>query len=168
MVDKGYDLQFKNGTFKILNASSIEIAFGTKTKGNIFHLNADEKRCLISEIDESWLWHRRMYHVNFDCMVRISSTQVVRDLPKIVKPTNLVCKECQMGKKTRTSFKSKLYSSNGLLDLVHTDLGGPTRVRSMQGDIYFMFLIDDYSKMIWVTFLKEKSEALEKFKIFKD
>ena len=30
-----------------------------------------------------------------------------------------------------------------------------------------MFLIDDYSRMMWATFLREKSEALEKFKIFK-
>jgi len=37
----------------------------------------------------------------------------------------------------------------------------------MQGDRYFMLLIDDHSRMMWVTFLKEKSEVLEKFKIFK-
>ena len=30
-----------------------------------------------------------------------------------------------------------------------------------------MFLIDDYTRMIWVTFLKEKIEAFEKFKAFK-
>ena len=31
-----------------------------------------------------------------------------------------------------------------------------------------MFLIDDYTRMTWVTFLKEKLEAFEKFKIFKE
>lgn len=30
-----------------------------------------------------------------------------------------------------------------------------------------MLLIDDFSCMTWVTFLKEKSKALEKFKVFK-
>lgn len=50
---------------------------------------------------------------------------------------------------------------------MHTDLCGPSRVRSLQGDRYFMLLIDDYSRMMWVTFLKEKSKALEMFKIFK-
>jgi len=30
-----------------------------------------------------------------------------------------------------------------------------------------MLVIDDYSRMIWVAFLKEKSEAFAKFKIFK-
>jgi hypothetical protein len=31
-----------------------------------------------------------------------------------------------------------------------------------------MMIIDDYSKLTWVAFLKEKAEAFEKFKIFKD
>ncbi|GLJ44831.1 hypothetical protein SUGI_0943070 [Cryptomeria japonica] len=33
--------------------------------------------------------------------------------------------------------------------------------------MYSMLLIDDYSRMMWVTFLREKFEELEKFKIFK-
>lgn len=69
---------------------------------------------------------------------------------------NPVCKECQIGKKTRISFKSKQYTADGLLDIVHTGLFGPTNVRSVQGDGYFMLSIDDYSKMLWVVFLREK------------
>jgi hypothetical protein len=30
-----------------------------------------------------------------------------------------------------------------------------------------MLLIDDYTRMTWVTFLKNKSDAFEKFKAFK-
>jgi transposase InsO family protein len=30
-----------------------------------------------------------------------------------------------------------------------------------------MLIIDDYSRLTWVAFLKEKSEALGKFKVFK-
>jgi transposase InsO family protein len=31
-----------------------------------------------------------------------------------------------------------------------------------------MLIIDDYSRLTWVAFLKEKDESFEKFKIFKD
>ena len=37
----------------------------------------------------------------------------------------------------------------------------------MQGDTYFMFFIDDFTRMAWVFFLKEKSEAFDKFKALK-
>ncbi len=30
-----------------------------------------------------------------------------------------------------------------------------------------MLIIDDYSRLTWVAFLKEKAEEFEKFKIFK-
>ena len=30
-----------------------------------------------------------------------------------------------------------------------------------------MLIINDYSRLTWVAFLKEKSEAFEKFKVFK-
>ena len=54
------------------------------------------------------------------------------------------------------------------LEIVHTDLYGPTRTKIMQEGYYFMFLIDDYTRTTWVTFLKEKLESFEKFKIFKE
>ena len=31
-----------------------------------------------------------------------------------------------------------------------------------------MILVDDFTRMMWVTFLKEESEDFEKFKIFKN
>lgn len=116
LVEKGFQLQFKNGKCKIMNRTSLEIATGNQTRGNIFHLNNNEKTCLIAHIDESWLWHKRLCHVNFYCIVKISSTKVVRDLPKIVKPHNPVCKECQMGKQVRTTFKSISEKSKNVLD----------------------------------------------------
>jgi transposase InsO family protein len=53
------------------------------------------------------------------------------------------------------------------LELVHTDLCGPKRTKSLQGESYFMLFIDDFTIMGWICFLKEKSEALNKFKAFK-
>jgi hypothetical protein len=50
---------------------------------------------------------------------------------------------------------------------VYTYICGPTRIKILQGESYFMFLIDGYTRMTWVTFLKNKSEAFEKFKAFK-
>ena len=46
----------------------------------------------------NWLWHRRFCHINFDNIVKVSNTFVVRDLPKITKPTNIIFKECILAK----------------------------------------------------------------------
>ena len=90
--------------------------------------------------------------------------EVVIDLPKIVVPLNSMCKHCQHWKQTRASFKIKEHMTSHPLEIIHTDLCGTTKTKSIQGDHYFMLLIDDYTRMAWVAFLKEKSESFEKFK----
>jgi hypothetical protein len=47
------------------------------------------------------------------------------------------------------------------------DLCGPSRKEGTGKENYFMLIIDDYSRLTWVAFLKEKFEAFEKFKVFK-
>ena len=118
-------------------------------------------------VDESWLWHRRMGHLKFENLLKVSKKGAIRDFKKIVKPLKLVCKHCQHGKQTKASFKAKEHTTSHPLEIVHTDLCGQTITKSLQGEYYFMLFIDDYTRMTWVTFLKQKSEAFEKFKIFK-
>jgi transposase InsO family protein len=108
-----------------------------------------------------------MGHLRFDNMIKASREDAVKDLPNIIKPSNPVCKNFHLGKQTKVRFKTKQYSTSRPLDLVHIDLCGPTRTRSIQREHYFMLIIDGYTKMTWVYFLKEKSEAFGKFKAFK-
>ena len=51
---------------------------------------------------------------------------------------------------------------------MHTDLVGPTTTKGLKGEKYFMLLVDDYTRMTTVCFLKNKSEAFENFKIYKE
>ena len=79
-----------------------------------------------------------------------------------------MCKPCQVGKQNRTQFKSKSFTSTEKpLQLVHMALCGPSRQEGTEKENYFMLIINDYSRLTWVAFLKEKVEAFEKFKIFK-
>jgi hypothetical protein len=59
----------------------------------------------------------------------------------------------------------KEYSTSKPLELVHTNLCGPTRTKCIQGEYYFILFIDDYTGMTWVCFNKEK--YFKKFKAFK-
>ena len=108
-----------------------------------------------------------MGHLNFSNLVKISKKGVIRNLPKIIKPPNHVCRHHLHGKQTRTSFKVKEHTTSQPLEIIHIDLCEPTRTKIIQGEHQFMLLIDDYTRMTWVSFLKEKSEAFMKFKAFK-
>jgi hypothetical protein len=101
----------------------------------------------MGKMDENWLWHKRIVHMKFDNLVKNNTKQVVKDIPKTTKPSNTFCKQCQHGKKSRVSFKTKEYATSKPLELMHTYLCGTTSKKSLQEEIYFVLLIDDYIRM---------------------
>ena len=132
------------------NSSQKIIGKGTRSPGNVYVLDeiAGEKFS-VGRSDNSWLWHKRPAHLNFDNWVKTGRTDAVRGMPRIPKPTNRLCGSCLHGKQVRTTFKPKIHQSTSQpLELVHTDLCGPARIQSLQGERYFMLFIDDYSRMI--------------------
>ena len=82
-----------------------------------------------------------MGHINFDNLVRINKKEVVREMPKISKPTNTICESCQQDKQTKVDFKTKENFASHPLELLHTDLCGPMRTKVLDGELYFMLMI---------------------------
>ena len=77
------------------------------------------------------------------------------------------CVHCLAGKQKRVSFHSHPPSRKSeLLELVHSDLCGPFKVKSKGGALYFVTFIDDHSRKIWVYPLKSKNQVLDVFKQF--
>ena len=143
------------------------IAKGVRTENNVYVLKEDKEECHLRKFYESWLWHRRLVNLNFDHIVKLNNEGAVKDLPRISKPNNFVCESCQMGKLTLAQFKSKSFTSlEKPLQIVHMNLCGPSRKEGTGGEHYFMLVIDDFSRLTWVSFLREKSDAFEKFKKF--
>ena len=68
-----------------------------------------------------------------------------------------VCEGYMSGKQHMEKFvKSKSWRAKTPLHLVHSDLMGPLEHPSISGFMYVLTFIDDYSKRIWVYFLKAK------------
>jgi hypothetical protein len=92
--------------------SSQLVAKGIRTKNNVYVLKEEEEEeCNLRKYDESWLWHRRLGHLNFDHIIKLKNNGAVKYLPKISNPYDFVCKSCQKGKLTHTQFKSKNFPS---------------------------------------------------------
>ena len=59
-----------------------------------------------------------------------------------------------MGRQRIVAFSTSQNNTKGLLDLIHTDVWGPLPVASIGGARYYVAFIDDFSKKVWVYFLK--------------
>ena len=64
-----------------------------------------------------------------------------------------LCKNCQIGKMGKTSFKRKNYDFEEVLELVHTDLCRPIGTKCYSGDKFFILFVDDHSRMMTMMYL---------------
>jgi transposase InsO family protein len=73
-----------------------------------------------------------------------------------------------MGKHHRDSFPvGKSWRATKPLELVHADICGPMQTLSLNKNKYFIIFLDDFSRITWVYFIKEKYDALIIFQQFK-
>ena len=77
------------------------------------------------------------------------------------------CEQCVLGKATQVKFSKLSNTTKETLGYVHSDLWGPTQRESLGGGRYFITFIDNCSRKVWVYILKNKSNALGKFKEWK-
>ena len=87
-----------HGKARLLDDKGHLIGLGKQTKGNLFYLDLGDCSCFISQVEESWLWHRRLCHVKFYNMVKIRKFRKVRGFHNLKKPNVNLCKNCQIGK----------------------------------------------------------------------
>lgn len=65
------------------------------------------------------------------------------------------CEECLACKQHILSFdEGKACGTKGVLELVLGDIFDPMRTTSVAGAKYFLLLVDDFSRKMWIYFLK--------------
>ncbi|GJT51012.1 retrovirus-related pol polyprotein from transposon TNT 1-94 [Tanacetum coccineum] len=129
---------------------------------SISEMAASSPVCLMSRATstKSWLWHRRLSHLNFGTINQLTLHDLVDGLLKFKYNKNHLCSACEQGKSKKASLPPKLVPSTySKLELRHMDLCGPMRVASINGKKYILVIIDDYSRYTWVYFLRTKDEA---------
>ena len=98
-----------------------------------------------ANIDTS-LWHHRLGHISEKGMKMLLSKGKLRELKSIDFD---MCESCILGKQKKASFlKTGKIPKAEKLELVHTDLWGPSSVASLGGLRYYITFIDDLSRKV--------------------
>lgn len=134
---------------------------------NMYKLNTIGGDAYISAADSTEsldIWHRRMGHLNYADVKKLeTSTEGV----KITYSDSKTCIPCIEGKQTRLPFKNEGSRATSQLEVIHSDLCGPMECSSLGGAKYFITFIDDYSRKVFVYFLKNKMDITSVFHNFK-
>ena len=158
---EGHAILFVGGTWKITKGAMV-VARGKKT-GTLYMTTSPRDTIAVAEAGtDTNLWHRRLGHMSEKGMKVLLSKG---KLPKLKSVEFDMCESCILGKQKKVSFlKGGRTPKSKKLELVHTDLWGPSPIASLGGSRYYVTFIDDSSRKVWVYFLKNKSEVFETFK----
>jgi hypothetical protein len=122
---------------------------------------------MMNQNDAAWVWHGRFGHLNFRALRDLGKKQMVSGMP-IIDHVDQVCDGCTLGKQHRVPFpRTSSFRADRGLELVHADLCGQISPQTSGGCSYFLLVVDDFSRYMWVEFLKTKDQALEFFKKIK-
>ena len=78
-----------------------------------------------------------------------------------------MCHSCLCNKSQRLPFGESSLESRGPLDLIYTDVWGPSPIQSIDGFNYYVIFVDHFTKYIWLYPLRLKSDVFTIFRQYK-
>jgi transposase InsO family protein len=160
--ETGYQVLVEHGLMHIRDEERRLLAKVPRSPGRLYVLIVTIARpiCLAARTnDEAWTWHDRFGHANFTALRKMARDELVRGMPTI-KQVDQLCEACLAGKQRRTPFPQKaLRRLTEPLQLLHGDLCGPITPATPSSNRYFLLLVDDYSRYMWIVLLPSKDAA---------
>ncbi len=167
MSQKGKSTEFDESNCRVRNSNGKVVAVAMRS-GSLYYLDCQHCEMANVVVSNEDLWHRRYGHLNSDSLKRLSSEDLVDGFSFDAKKGIAFCDACVHGKHHKTPFPVRSETrAKGVLDLVHSDVCGKLRPKSIGGAEYFVTFIDDRSRYVWLYMMKSKSEVFSKFKQWK-
>nr|GEV66276.1 integrase, catalytic region, zinc finger, CCHC-type, peptidase aspartic, catalytic [Tanacetum cinerariifolium] len=162
------EVAFKKHSCYVRDTDGVELIKGSRGS-NLYTISIEDMMksspiCLLSKAskNKSWLWHRRLNHLNFGTINDLARKDLVRGLPRLKFEKDHLCSACQLGKSKKHTHKPKTKNTNlEVLNTLYMDLCGPMRVQTINGKKYILVIVDDYSLFTWVKILRSKDETPE-------
>jgi hypothetical protein len=138
LLDEGFEVLFRPGASQVLDSRGdlvcMVVPEGQVFQADFFQSSGVERCFLAGSSSELWKWHRKLGHLSFDLLSRLSKLNLVRELPRLRLDKELVCVPCRHAKMVASSHPPLTnVMAEGPCELLHMDLVGQARVQSAGG-----------------------------------
>uniref|UniRef100_A0ACD6A031 Uncharacterized protein n=1 Tax=Avena sativa TaxID=4498 RepID=A0ACD6A031_AVESA len=166
--ENGCKITIEGGVMSILDRPRKVLARVGRTGNRLYTVRlilATPVSLLLQKDDgAAWLWHGRYGHLHFRALRTLARKGLARGVPEIDHVEEF-CDGCALGKQHRLPFpQASTFRAKKALELVHTDLCGPITPPTSGGRKYFILIVDDHTRYMWLELLRSKDEALSFFK----
>ncbi|GJY06877.1 retrovirus-related pol polyprotein from transposon TNT 1-94 [Tanacetum coccineum] len=141
--DSDLEVAFRKHSCYVRDTDGVELLKGSRGS-NLYTISVEDMMksspiCLLSKAskNKSWLWHRRLNHLNFGTINDLARKDLVRGLPRLKFEKDHLCSACQLGKSKKHTHKPKTENTN--LEVLNT-------LQTINGKKYILVIVDDYSR----------------------
>ena len=170
LEEEGHDVHIKHGVMRIRDEQRCLLARVWCSPTQVYTIRLDIARpiCLAARrADKAWRWHQRFGHISFQALQKLQNGDMVRGLPRI-DHVDQVCDNCLAGKQRRSSFQVQArVRAVDILDQVHGNIYGLITPTTPSCSRYFLLLVDDMSRYMWLCLLASKDQAPAAIQRFK-
>lgn len=149
-------VEFHPNCFLVKDRVTKELLLTGKCKNGLYILPNSSNQALLTAKLSKEQWHRRLGHPASPVTVRILQDNNLAVDTSV--SSSLICHACQLGKAHQLPFASSQHVSTAPLQLIHTDVWGPA-ISSVNNSKYYVSFVDDFSRYVWIYFLKYKSDV---------
>lgn len=137
-------------------------------KQDLYHLRTPSihhisPHTFTTSIQPTIIWHHKLGHPSSKIMKHLADNHHI----PIKSPTFPQCNSCQCAKSHNHLFSNHHLTSTKPLELIYSDVWGPTLVSSLDGYLYYVVFVDHFSKYVWFYPMKNKSDVFNIFIQFK-
>ena len=109
------------------------------------------------------LWHDRYGHVAPNTIVKVAKSETVTGIPENVTesketPQVMDCASCVLGKMKKLPYQSSYHTCENPMDRWHMDITVPKQVASLSGNRSAIVVVDDFTGMIFTTFVEKRCQ----------
>ena len=175
LEEKGCEFKGSNGLLKVVKGCTVfmkgvrhKSLYILQAKAKTLTAYTGESSSVVSSdkmIEDTRLWHSRLGDLGQKGMEILKKKNCFGKSQ--VKELGF-CEDCVIGKTHKISFSQAKHVTKDKLDYIHSDLwGSPNVPPSLSKKQYFISFTDDYSRKVWLYFLRFKDEAFQSFVAWK-
>jgi hypothetical protein len=133
LLDEGFEVLFRPGGSQILDSRGGLVCM-VIPEGQVFRVDFSQSsgvaRCFLGDSSsELWKWHRKLGHLSFDLLSRLSKLNLVQGLPWLRFEKELICALCRHAKMVASTHPplTKVIMERPC-ELLHMNLVDPAHV----------------------------------------
>lgn len=163
LTETGYRVIMDEDVLEVFVKNPLRLIMKVRrTQNRLYRIELHVARpiCLLTNLaDPAWLWYARLGHVNFQALKKLVNKGMAAGVPLFTYPDQL-CRVCLVAKQARLPFPAEArYRAEEPLELLHIDLCGPISPATPTGNRFFMLIVADYSRWMWLHVIKTKDQA---------